>query len=162
MKLVEVIQKVEFLPGQRLATSPAAKPVGGRRRTSGAGRSKPVGPVLSLESGSKVVVPKGISGGGSPDPWHANADSFILLERSILLGAKASLTRDHRGRRPGHVGTRIARELGRASPLPVYESAEHGSPPRDQSSRRKDLPLRRVDPSYASNAETTGREGRAE
>ena len=50
MKLVEVIQEVQFLPGQRLATSPVAKPVGWRKQKSEARWSKLIGLVLSLES----------------------------------------------------------------------------------------------------------------
>src|SRR2546423_13979617 len=47
--------------GQRLATSPVAKPAGGRRQTSEAGESKSAGSVSSLESCLKVVVPQGIT-----------------------------------------------------------------------------------------------------
>ena len=50
MKLVDVIQEVRFLPGQRLATSPVAKPVGWRKQKSEARWSKLIGLVLSLES----------------------------------------------------------------------------------------------------------------
>src|SRR5919109_773994 len=48
-------------PGQRLATSPGAKPAGGRRQTSEAGWSKSAGSVSSLERCLKVVVPQGIT-----------------------------------------------------------------------------------------------------
>jgi len=141
MKSVDAIQEVQFLPGQRLATSPVAKLVGRRRQRSEAGRSKSVGSVLSLESCLKVVVPYGISRGGLPDLLCANADSFSVLERSILPGVTVSRARDHRGLRPGHVDTRIARELGRASSAScpgnrgsMRRKPLCGSPPRDQSS----------------------------
>src|SRR2546428_8236680 len=65
-------------PGQRLATSPVAKPTGGRRQTSEAGGSKSAGSVSSLESCLKVVVPQGITtprclslGGGNRGQSHA-------------------------------------------------------------------------------------------
>src|SRR4030095_4403844 len=48
-------------PGQRLATSPVAKPAGGRRQTSEAGGSKSAGSVSSLGSCVQVVVPPGIT-----------------------------------------------------------------------------------------------------
>ena len=147
MKLVVVIQEVKFLPGQRLATSPVAKPAGGRRRTSGAGWSKSVGRVLSLESWMKVVVPTGISSGGSPDSQHANADSLGLLERSILPGDKASPVRGHRF-------------------LSMKSRINAGLPPWEFTARTKLLPERPVAPPGRShcvhlNAETMGREGRA-
>ena len=63
MKLVDVIQEVRILPGQRLATSPVAEPAGWRKRRSGAGSGKLPGSVWSLERVSKVVVPFGISRG---------------------------------------------------------------------------------------------------
>ena len=50
MKLVDAIQEVQLLSGQRLATSPVAKPAGWRKQKSGARWSKLIGPVLSLES----------------------------------------------------------------------------------------------------------------
>ena len=64
MKSVDVIQEVQVLPGQRLATSPVANPAGWRKRKSGAGQGKLPGSVWSLEKMSKVVVPIGISEGG--------------------------------------------------------------------------------------------------
>ncbi len=102
-----------------------------------------------------VVVPYGISRIGLPGSARANADSFSVLERSILRGDMASLAGDHRGRRPGHVNTGMTRELGRASSLPVHESADQcGVTPvgvhRDTKAPcRKGPRLRRVDPQSA-------------
>ena len=153
MKSVDAIQEVQFLPGQRLATSPVAKLVGRRRQRSEAGRSESIGSILSLESCLKVVVPYGRSSGGLPDLLCANADSFIVLERSILPSVKVSRARDHRGRRPGHVDTRIARELGRASSPPVQKTADQcggstsaGVHRVTKAPCRKGPRLRRVDP----------------
>lgn len=74
--------------------------------------------------------------------YELNIKLWLILAgiAGILLGAMASLTRDHRGRRPEHVNTGMTRELGRASSLPVRENADQcgviprGSLPRYQSS----------------------------
>jgi hypothetical protein len=116
----------------------------------------------------EVVVHTGISRSGLPDSRRANADSFNWLERSILPDAMVRPVRDHRGRRPGHVDTRIARELGRASSLPVQKIADQcggstsgGVHRVTKAPGRKGPWLRRVDPWCAEKAEATGREGRA-
>ena len=118
-KLVLAIQEVEFLSGQRLATSPVAKPVGRRRRRSEARSSKSVGCVIEPRKLFERRGPVREKHRRAACSWRANADGFNVPERSTCHGVMASRVRDHRGRRAGHADTRIARELGRASSFPV-------------------------------------------
>ena len=151
-KLVFAIQEVEVLSGQRLATSPVAKPVGRRRRRSEAGWSKSVGCVIEPRKLFERRGPVREKHQRAACSLRANADGFNVPERSTCRGVMASRGRDHRGRRAGHADTGIARELGRASSFPVSKSAEqYGLTPvgvdRDtKAPRRKGPWLRRVDP----------------
>ena len=98
MKLVDAIQEVQVLSGQRLATGPVAKLVGRRRQRSEAGRSESVGSVLSLESCLKVVVPYGISSCRLPDLQPANADMkpiFVAAEAVTIQGVVVGLLRHY-------------------------------------------------------------------
>jgi hypothetical protein len=113
------------------------------------------------------VVPSGKSTGGLPNLTRVNADSFDLLERSILPCDTASQARDHRGLRPRHVDIRMTRGtweslIGflsknrgpiRGHPVGVHRDTKAPS--------RKGPLLRRVDPRVPAKAEATGTEERA-
>jgi hypothetical protein len=97
---------------------------------------------------------------------EANGGQLHAPGTQYPRGERASRGGRHRGRRPDHDDTGIARELVRASSASCLANRgskprKHldGSPPRDQSSRRQGPPLRRVEP--LQNAETTGTRGRA-
>ena len=167
MKPVDVIQKVQVLPGQSLASSPVVRPAGRRRRRSGAGWNESTGSVSSRESCLKVVVPKGISSRGC---LILGCEPRTVSSHWNAVSAYADMVRHgggHRGRRPGHADKGITRELPRASSVSCLQNRgsirrKHlrGSPPRDQSSQ----PERPVAPSGRScylNAETTGTGGQA-
>lgn len=154
--------------GQRRATSPGAKPAGGRRQTSEAGWSKAAGSVSSRESCLQVVVPQGRTTPRIPEPraWEVRTVSA----RWNAVSARSLQARQgggHRGRRPDHVATGITRELVRASSASGLESAEQhggahsgGSPPRDQSSRWKGPRPRRVGPSINTRGRQVRRDER--
>jgi len=83
------------------------------------------------------------------------------------LPLSARQGRGHRGRRPDHAEKGITRELVSASSASCLEIAEQyggehsgGSPPRDQSSRRKGPPPRRVDPSNKTRGRQVRRDKR--
>jgi hypothetical protein len=116
---------IQFPSGQRLTTRPAVKSEG----KPGNGSPKPdgiegAGSVLSSEI--CIVVDREdilrISSGGK-------ADSFLVLEGSSPECAMVSIQRHHRGLRPGHVLTGVARELGRSKCF-LDNDAEFGHRPR--------------------------------
>ena len=79
-----------------------------------------------------------------PDPSEANGGQFHPAGTQQPHGVRASRGGGHRGRRPDHDDTGIARELVRASLASCLNKARisteaipPGSPPRDQSSPRK-------------------------
>jgi hypothetical protein len=97
----------------------------------------------------------------------ANRGQFHSAGTQQPPGVMASRSGDHRGRRPDHDDIGIARELVRASSASCLhkaristEATPPGSPPRDQSSRRKARCS--AGSILCVNAETTGTRGRAD
>ena len=166
LKLVDVIQEVQVLPGQSLASSPVVAPVGRRRQRSEAGEDESTGSVLSLESGvfSRGPTRDTLSENACADR-QPTADSLEGLERSKAFDALARRKQGHRGRRPAHADTGIIRELGRASSASCLHKLRInvGMTPtgvhRKTKLPRKGLPPRQVDRHL--NTGTTGRRGRA-
>ena len=168
MKSVEVIQKVKILPRATASHQPGSET---RWREATNVRSR-------VEQVSRVCIePRKLceSRGPARDNHPRRPDPRVWEPRTVsrrwnAVSAPSLWARQgggHRGRRPDHADTGIARELVRASSASCLYIADQcgaqcsaGSPPRDQSSPRKGPPLRRVDPS-TQNAGTTGTEGQA-
>ena len=63
---------------------------------------------------------------GYPSDLGGKADSFVMLEGSSPECAMVSIQRLHRGFRPGHLPTGVARELGRSKCF-LENEAESGT-----------------------------------
>ena len=154
MKSGEVIQKVQVLPRAKASHQPSSK-TRWREETNVRNR---------VEQVSRVCIePRKLFASRGPvrDNHPRMPDPRVWEPRTVsgrwnAVSAPSLWARQgggHRGRRPDHVATGITRELVRASSASCLEiadqrGAEHsaGSPPRDQSSRRKGPRPRRVDP----------------
>ena len=168
MKSVEVIQKVKVLPRATASHQPGSN-TRWREETNVGSRVERVSrvciePRKLFESGGPVrdTIP------GKPDLGVREArtvSSCWNAESALSLQAREG--GGHRGPRPDHADTRIARELVRASSASCLEIADQcraegsaGSPPRDQSSPRKGPRPRRVDPSIKTRGRQVRRDKR--
>jgi hypothetical protein len=168
MKSVEVIQEVQVLPRAKASHQPGSKT---RWRAETNVRSR-------VEQGSRVgIEPRKLFASRGPardnhpripEPraWEVRTVS-VRWNAVSALSVQARQGGGHRGRRPDHVDTGITRELVRASSASCLENAEQhggehsgGSPPRDQSSRWKGPPPRRVDPSIKTRGRQVRRDER--
>jgi hypothetical protein len=168
MKSVEVIQKVQILPRATASHQPGSK-TRWRAETNVRNRVEQVSRVcIEPRKLFESCGPVRDNHPRMPDlrvwkPWTVSRrwNTVSALPLSARQG------RGHRGRRPDHAGKGITRELVRASSASCLASAEQcgaehsaGSPPRDQSSRRKGPPPRRVDPSNKTRGRQVRRDKR--
>lgn len=168
MKSVEGIQKVQILPRAKASHQPSSK-TRWRAETNVRNRVEHVSRVCSEPR--KVCASRGPARDNHPrmpdprvwEPWTVSRRWNTVSALPLL----ARQGRGHRGRRPDHAGTGITRELVSASSASCRESAEQyggapsgGSPPRDQSSRRKGPRPRRVDPSPKTRGRQVRRDKR--
>jgi len=168
MKSVDVIQKVQILPRATASHQPGSK-TRWREETNVRNRVEQVsrvcieprklfescGPIR--DNHPRMPDPRGWK------PWTVSCRWNTVSALPLL----ARQSRGHRGRRPDHAGKGITRELVRASSASCLEiadqrGAEHsaGSPPRDQSSRRKGPRPRRVDPPIKTRGRQVRRDER--
>ena len=145
MKSVIAIQEVQVLPRAKPSQQPGSRtrwPEETKVRSRG---RRVVGvciePRKMLESSGPE---KDKRKKGMPDPSEANRGQCDPPGPQKPPGEMASRRGGHRGRRPDHDDTGIARELARASSASCLnkaristEATPPGSPPRDQSSPRK-------------------------
>ena len=166
MKSVIAIQEVQVLPRAKPSQQPGSRtrwPEETKVRSRG---RRVVGvciePRKMLESGGperdkrKKVM---------PDPSEANSGQCDPPGTQKPPGATASRRGGHRGRRPDHDDTGIARELVRASSASCLHRRGSGRGNPWESTAISKLPLERpaAPPgrSWSLNAETTGTRGRA-
>jgi hypothetical protein len=168
MKSVEVIQEVQVLPRATASHQPGSN-TRWREETNVRSRVEQVSRVCMEPR--KLLASRGPARDNhprTPEPWVWEPRTVSVRWNAVF--ARSQVARPgggHRGRRPDHVDTGIARELVRASSASCLEIAEQcraacsvGSPPRDQSSPRE-RPVAPPGRSIHQNAGTTGTEGRA-
>ena len=164
MKSVEVIQEVQVLLRATASHQPGSKT---RWRAETNVRNR-------VEHVSRVYMePRKLCASGGParenhprvpDPWACETRTVSVRWNAVsALSLSARPGRGHRGRRPDQVAQGRTRELVSASAASCLEIAEQygadasvGSPPRDQSSRRKGPRPRRVDPSTKTRDDRYG------
>lgn len=168
MKSVDVIQEVRVLPRATASHQPGSN-TRWREETNVRSRVEQVSRVcMEPRKLFASCGPARDNHPRTPEPWVWEPRTVSVRWNAVSAWSLvARPDGGHRGRRPDHVDTGIARELVRASSASCLAIAEQyggapsvGSPPRDQSSRRKGPLPRWVDP-FLQNAGTTGTEERA-
>lgn len=168
MKSVEVIQEVQVLPRAKVSHQPGSK-TRWRAETNVRSRVEQVRRVC-IEP-RKLFENRGPVRDNHPrrpDPWAWETRTVSVRWNAVsVLSLQARQGGGHRGRRPDHADTGITRELVRASSASCLQNRGsirrctlRGSPPRDQSSPRKDPPPRRADPSSKTRGRQVQRDKR--
>jgi hypothetical protein len=168
MKPVDVIQKVKVLPRATASHQPGSE-TRWREETNVRSRVEQVSRVCMEPR--KLFASRGPARDnrpGVPDPRVREARTVSVRWNAVsALSRMARQGGGHRGRRPDHADTGIARELVRASSASCLEIADQcragssaGSPPRDQSSPWKGPWPRRVDPSRKTRGRQVRRDER--
>jgi hypothetical protein len=164
MKSVDAIQEVKVLPRATASHQPGSK-TRWREETNVRSWVEQVSRVCMEPR--KLLESRGPARDNhpwTPEPWVWEPRTVSVRWNAVSAWSLvARPDGGHRGRRPDHVDTGIARELVRASSASCLEIADQGraarsagSPPRDQSSPGKGPWPRRVDPSF----KTRGRQVR--
>ena len=126
MKAVEVIQKVQILPRATASHQPSSK-TRWREETHVRSRVEQVSRVCMAPR--KLFASRGPARDNhprTPELWVWEPRTASVRWNAVSAGSLVARSGGgHRGRRPDHADTRIARELVRASSAPWLAFAEH-------------------------------------